>query len=57
MEVLAWKRALSSPSRDDDIGASITVQEALNSKDTRHGHQEKHFGIRGEVQRTKYLGP
>jgi hypothetical protein len=30
VEVLAWKRAPSSPSRDDDIGASITAQEASN---------------------------
>jgi hypothetical protein len=28
VEVLAWKRVPSSPSRDDDIGASITAQEA-----------------------------
>jgi Flp pilus assembly protein TadB len=30
VEVLAWKRAPSSPSRDDVIGASITAQEASN---------------------------
>jgi hypothetical protein len=30
VEVLAWKRAKSSPSRDDNIGASITAQEASN---------------------------
>ena len=30
MEVLAWKRAPSFPFRDDDIGASITAQEASN---------------------------
>jgi hypothetical protein len=30
VEVLAWKSASSSPSRDDDIGASITAQEASN---------------------------
>jgi len=30
VEVLAWKRAPSFPSRDDDIGASITAQEASN---------------------------
>jgi hypothetical protein len=32
VEVLAWKRAPSSPSRDDDIRASITAQEASNVK-------------------------
>jgi len=30
VEVLAWKRVPYSPSRDDDIGASITAQEASN---------------------------
>jgi len=30
VEVLAWKRAPSFPFRDDDIGASITAQEASN---------------------------
>ena len=32
MEVFAWKRAPSSPSPNDDIGASITAQEASNVK-------------------------
>ena len=30
VEVLAWKRAPSSPSRDDNIGVSITAQEVAN---------------------------
>ncbi|KAL3772210.1 hypothetical protein ACHAW5_009357 [Stephanodiscus triporus] len=32
VEVLAWKRAPSSPSRNDDIGASITAQDCVECR-------------------------
>ena len=50
MEVLAWKRALSSPSRDDDVGASITAQESSNVE----GYSSR---TSGRAFWDSYLGP
>ena len=57
-----WRYWLGSARRPPPPGTTISERASRRkkrrmSKDTFHGRQEEHFGIRGEVQRTKYLGP
>jgi len=57
-----WRYWLGSARRPPSPGTMISERASRRkkrrmSKGTRHGRQEERFGIRGEVQRTKYLGP
>ena len=57
-----WRYWLGSAHRPPPPRMTISEQASRRkkrrmSKGTRHGRQEERFGIRGEVQRTKYLGP
>jgi hypothetical protein len=57
-----WRYWLGSARRPPPPGTTISerasrCKKRRMSKSTRHGRQEERFGIRGEVQRTKYLGP
>jgi hypothetical protein len=57
-----WRYSLGSARRPPPPRTTISEQASRRkkrrmSKGTRHGRQEERFGIRGEVQRTKYLGP
>ena len=57
-----WRYWLGSARRPPPLGTMILERASRRkkrrmSKGTRHGRQEERFGIRGEVQRTKYFGP
>jgi hypothetical protein len=57
-----WRYWLGSARRPPPPGTTILERASWRkkrrmSKGTRHGRQEESFGIRGEVQCTKYLGP
>ena len=57
-----WRYWLGSARRPPPPGTTISERASRRKKrqmlkDTFHGRQEEHFRIRGEVQRTKYLGP
>ena len=57
-----WRYWLGSTRRPPPPETTISERASRRkkrrmSKGTRHGRQEERFGIRGEVQRTKYLGP
>jgi hypothetical protein len=57
-----WRYWLGSAHCPPPPGTTISERASRRKKrrtlkGTRHGRQEERFGIRGEVQCTKYLGP